>query len=46
MKKKRKYGAVVISLHPEWWKRMKAGEKLLEIRKTRPRGDGPYTVLV
>lgn len=38
--------AIVISLHKEWWQRMKAGEKLLEIRKTRPRGSGPYTVLV
>ena len=33
-------------LHPEWWERLKAGEKLLEIRKTRPRGNDPYTVLV
>lgn len=40
------YSAIIISLHPEWWERMKAGEKLLEIRKTRPRGNGPYTVLV
>lgn len=40
------YSAIIISLHPEWWQRMKAGEKLLEIRKTRPRGNGPYTVLV
>ena len=46
MKKERRYMAVIISLHPEWWGRMKAGEKLLEIRKTRPRGNGPYTVLV
>lgn len=38
--------AVVISLHKEWWERMKAGEKLLEIRKTRPQGSGPYTVIV
>ena len=37
---------VVISLHPEWWERMKAGEKLLEIRKTRPQGKGPFTVMV
>lgn len=46
MKQERSYGAIIISLHPEWWGRMKAGEKLLEIRKTRPRGNGPYTVLV
>ena len=46
MKQERSYVAIIISLHPEWWGRMKAGEKLLEIRKTRPRGNGPYTVLV
>ena len=38
--------SIIISIHEEWWKRIKAGEKLLEIRKTRPRGNGPYTVLV
>lgn len=46
MKQERSYGAIIISLHPEWWERMKAGEKRLEIRKTRPRGNGPYTVIV
>jgi len=40
------YCGIVLSLHPEWWKLMKEGKKLLEIRKTRPRGNGPYTVIV
>lgn len=40
------YSAIVISLHKEWWRAMLTGQKLLEIRKTRPRGNGPYTVLV
>ena len=38
--------AIIISLHEVWRERMKAGEKLLEIRKTRPQGKGPYTVFV
>ena len=38
--------AIVISLHEVWWEKMKAGEKLLEIRKTRPRDKGPFTVFV
>ena len=40
------YRAIIISLHPEWWQEIRLGHKLLEIRKTRPRGNGPYTVLV
>lgn len=40
------YRAIIISLKPEWWKKIREGEKLLEIRKTRPRGNGPYTVLI
>ena len=40
------YSAIIISLHPEWWREIRLGAKLLEIRKTRPRGNGPYTVLV
>ena len=28
---------IIASLHEKWWEKMKAGEKLLEIRKTRPR---------
>lgn len=29
---------VVLSLHPEWWEKIMAGEKHLEIRKTKPQG--------
>ena len=38
--------AVVISLHEKWWREIVSGGKQLEIRKTRPRGGGPYTVFV
>ena len=44
--KKDEYKDIVISLHQNWWEEMKAGRKLLEIRKTRPQGKGPYTVMV
>ncbi len=44
--KKDEYKDIVISLHQNWWEEMKAGRKLLEIRKTRPQGKGPYTVIV
>lgn len=37
---------IIASLHEKWWEKMKAGEKLLEIRKTRPREPGPFRVLV
>ena len=40
------YCPIVLSLNPEWWERMKAGTKRLEMRKSRPRGNGPYRVLV
>ncbi len=37
---------IILSLHDRWWKKVLAGEKPLEIRKTRPAGKGPYRVLV
>lgn len=37
---------VILSLHPRWWDKMAAGEKLLEIRKTRPALHGAFRVLV
>lgn len=37
---------IILSLHERWWKKMLAGEKLLEIRKTRPAGQGPFWVFV
>lgn len=37
---------VIISLHEKWWHKMTAGEKLLEIRKSRPKAAGAFRVLV
>ena len=38
---------VILSLHERWWKKMLAGEKILEIRKTAPaKKDREYRVLV
>lgn len=37
---------IILSAHERWWNRIRAGEKPLEIRKTRPAGWGPYRVLV
>ncbi len=37
---------IILSLHDRWWKKMLAGEKRLEIRKTRPAGNGTFRVLV
>lgn len=37
---------IILSLHDRWWKKMLAGEKPLEIRKTRPAGKGNFRVLV
>lgn len=44
--------AVLMSIKPEWWEKILAGEKDLEIRKTAPKGGAgepepwPLTVLV
>ena len=38
---------IILSLHERWWKKMLAGEKILEIRKTAPtEKDREYRVLV
>lgn len=37
---------IVLSLHERWWHKMAAGEKILEIRKSKPKIDGPFKVLV
>lgn len=37
---------IILSLHDRWWKKVLAGEKPLEIRKTRPAAAGPFRVLV
>lgn len=42
--------AVLLSIKPEWWEKILAGEKDLEIRKTAPRagagGPKPWPLLV
>lgn len=44
------YVAVLLSIKPEWWEKILAGEKDLEIRKTVPRGGAgepePWPLLV
>lgn len=38
---------IILTLHERWWKKMLAGEKILEIRKTAPvQKDREYRVLV
>ena len=37
---------IILSLHERWWNRIRAGEKQLEIRKTRPAESGQFRVLV
>ena len=34
--------AVLLSIHPEWCKKIAMGEKTIEVRKTRPRLDTPF----
>lgn len=41
--------AVLMSIKPEWWEKILAGEKTIEIRKTHPKSEElywPITVLV
>ena len=42
--------AVLMSIKPEWWKKILAGEKTVEIRKTAPKGGAgepkPWPLLV
>lgn len=37
---------VILSLKPEWWKKIKSGEKTLEIRKSFPHAGMPILVYV
>lgn len=37
---------VILSLHQKWWQKMAAGEKVLELRKTKPQCKAPFRVLV
>lgn len=36
---------VILSLHQKWWQKMAAGEKVLELRKTKPQCKAPFRVL-
>lgn len=38
--------AVLISTRPEWVKKILAGEKTLEVRKTRPKLEAPFKVYI
>jgi predicted transcriptional regulator len=37
---------VILSLHQKWWQKMAAGEKALELRKSKPQCKAPFRVLV
>lgn len=37
---------VILSLRPRWWKKIVSGEKTLELRKTAPKFEGAFYVLV
>ena len=37
---------VILSLHQKWWQKMAAGEKVLELRKSKPQCKAPFQVLV
>ena len=38
--------AVLISIRPEWVKKILAGEKTLELRKTKPKLETPFKVYI
>ena len=35
---------VILSLHQKWWQKMAAGEKVLELRKSKPQCKAPFRV--
>lgn len=37
---------VILSLHQKWWQKMAAGEKVLELRKSKPQCKVPFRVMV
>ena len=41
-----KMAVVGLSLHQKWWQKMAAGEKVLELRKSKPQCKAPFRVLV
>ena len=46
MEEAEKMPVVILSLHQKWWKKMAAGEKVLELRKTKPQCKAPFRVMV
>ena len=46
MEKTEKMPVVILSLHQKWWQKMVTGEKILELRKTKPQCMVPFRVLV
>lgn len=46
MEEAEKMPVVILSLHREWWQKMVTGEKILELRKTKPQCMAPFRVLV
>lgn len=46
MQEAEKMPVVILSLHQKWWQKMVTGEKILELRKTKPRCAAPFRVLV
>lgn len=46
MEEAEKMSVVILSLHQKWWQKMATGEKVLELRKTKPQCGTPFRVLV
>ena len=46
MEETEKMPVVILSLHQKWWRKMVTGEKIMELRKTKPRCTAPFRVLV
>lgn len=46
MEEAEKMPVVILSLHQKWWQKMAAGEKVLELRKTKPQCKAPFRALV
>ena len=46
MEETEKMSVVILSLHQKWWQKMVTGEKVLELRKTKPQCKAPFRVLV
>ena len=38
--------AIMISIHPEWCEKIASGKKTIEVRKTRPKIDVPFTCYI